>query len=198
MTPSALAHLIDSAPVAAARPTVLEAFKAARRKFIHGERIEMQALAAELGVSRVTLHRWVGNRDELLGEILWSLAEPTMRDAANATRARGGRRIAETLAGFLEAVLAAPFMRAFVEREPEIALRVLTTKRTPFQRRLVTMVRGMLAEETDAGRLDPPMDLDDLAYAVVRLAESFYYTDVIAGGEPDPHKAKQAIAALLR
>jgi hypothetical protein len=56
----------------------------------------------------------------------------------------------------------------------------------------------MLAAEVDAGRLDPPMDLEDLGYAIVRLGESFVYTDIITGGRPDPAKARQAIAALLR
>jgi AcrR family transcriptional regulator len=182
----------------ARRRAPLDAFKAARRKFIAGERIEMRALAAELGISRVTLHRWVGSRDKLLGEVLWSLAEPTLRDARAATRTRAGAGVAEAFWRFLSAVLEAPFMRSFLTREPEIALRVLTTKHSPLQARLVGVLREMLAEETEAGRLDPPMQLDDLAYVVLRLGESFAYTDIIAGGQPDPDKARQAIAALLR
>lgn len=180
------------------RPTALAAFKAARRKFIAGERIEMQALAAELGTSRVSLHRWVGSRDQLLGEILWSLGEPTLADARKATRSRGGAGIGETLERFIAVVLAAPFMGAFLEREPEIALRVLTTKSSPFQARLVAAIEAMLADEEAAGQLDPPLALPDLAYVTVRLAESFFYTDVIVGGDPDPGKARSAIAALLR
>jgi AcrR family transcriptional regulator len=180
------------------RPTALEAFKAARRKFIAGERIEMHALAEELGTSRVTVHRWVGSRDQLLGEILWSLAEPTLRQARAAARQHGGAGVAETFCRFLQAVHEAPFMRRFLEHEPEIALRVLTTKRSPVQARLVETLRDMLAEEANAGRLDPPLDLDDLAYIIVRLGESFVYTDVITGGRPDPKKARDAIAALLR
>jgi Tetracyclin repressor-like, C-terminal domain len=180
------------------KPTALDAFKAARRRFIAGERIEMGALAAQIGTSRVTLHRWVGNRDQLLGEILWSLGEPTLRDARKATRSRGGAGIGETLDRFVRVVLAAPFMRAFLEREPEIALRVLTTKSSPFAARLASAIEDMLAEEVEAGRIDPPMDLNDLAFVTLRLAESFFYTDVIVGGEPDPDKARIAIAALLR
>jgi AcrR family transcriptional regulator len=177
---------------------LLDAFKAARRRFIAGERIEMQALAAELGISRVTLHRWVGSRDNLLGEVLWSLADPTLRDARAATRTRGGAGVAEAFWRFMCVVLDAPFMRSFLTREPEIALRVLTTKHSPMQARLVGVLREMLAEETEAGRLDPAMQLEDLAYVVVRLGESFAYTNIIAGGQPDPDKARQAIAALLR
>jgi AcrR family transcriptional regulator len=180
------------------RPTPLDAFKLARRKFIASERIEMQALADELGVSRVTLHRWVGNRDELLGEVIWSLAEPTIRDARTATKRRGGAGIAEVMWRFISVVLAAPFMRSFLEREQEIALRVLTTKRAPVQSRVAAAIRDMVIAEADAKRLKPPMEPDDLAYVILRLAESFTYTDVIAGGQPDPDKARQAIGALLR
>jgi hypothetical protein len=197
MSRSALSQqLIDGPPLPP--PTALDAFKLARRTFIDGERVEMQALAAELHVSRVTLHRWVGTRDQLLGEVLWSLAEPTLRQARASTRRRGGAGVAQAFGRFLEAVEAAPFMHRFLEREPEIALRVLTTKRAPFQARLVRAMQDMLAAEVDAGRLDPPMDLKDLAYAIVRLGESFFYTDIITGGRPDAAKARQAIAALLR
>jgi AcrR family transcriptional regulator len=180
------------------RPTALDAFKLARRKFIAGERIEMQSLAEEVGTSRVTLHRWVGSRDLLLGEILWSLAEPTLRDARAKTRRRGGAGVAEAFGRFLKVTNEAPFMRRFLEAEPEIALRVATTKRSPLQTKLVAATREMLEAEVEAGRLDPPMDLDDLAYIMVRLGESFVYTDVITGGQPEPEKAERAIAALLR
>jgi DNA-binding phage protein len=44
------------------RPAALDAFLLARRRFIAGERVDMTALAQELGVNRVTLYRWVGSR----------------------------------------------------------------------------------------------------------------------------------------
>lgn len=193
---TALARQLDGE--AQARPTALDAFKLARRQFIGGQRIEMQALASELGVSRVTLHRWVGTRDDLLGEVIWSLAAPTIRKAQAATRARGSEGIAEILWRFITATHQAPFMREFLEREQEIALRVLTTKSAPVQSRVVAAVQEMLVAEANAKRLELPMQPDDLAYVIVRLAESFTYTDVITGGQPNPDKARQAIAALLR
>ena len=180
-----------------ARPTALDAFKLARRKFKDGERIEMQALADELAINRVTIHRWVGSRDELLCEVLWSLAEPTLEAARAATRKRGGGRVADTLERFMTDVLSTDYMRRFLEREPEIALRILTTKRTSFQARLVEFTRELIAQAA-ADKLNPSLPIDDLAYLVVRIAESFFYTDIIARGQPDPAKAGQAIAALLR
>jgi AcrR family transcriptional regulator len=174
-----------------------DAISAARRTLLRGERVEMQALAEELGVSRVTLHRWVGSRDELIGTALWSLAETALADARAATRATGAAAIAEISGRYLQGANDAPWLRAYLERERDLALRVLTTDRSPMQRNTVAATRDLLAAEVEAGRLSPPMDLDDLAYTIVRIGESFLYTDVITGGAPAPDKARQAIFALL-
>ena len=66
---------------AAPRPAVADALRLARRKFRAAERIDMTALADELGVNRVTLYRWVGSRDQLLVEVVWSLARRTLAQA---------------------------------------------------------------------------------------------------------------------
>ncbi len=55
------------------RPQPIDALRLARRTILDGRRLDMQALAAELGVNRVTLYRWVGSRDDLLVEVLWSM-----------------------------------------------------------------------------------------------------------------------------
>jgi len=46
-----------------------DALRLARRKFLAAQRIDMTSLAAELGVNRVTLYRWVGSRDALMVEV---------------------------------------------------------------------------------------------------------------------------------
>jgi len=47
-----------------------------------------------------------------------------------------------------------------------------------------------------AGRLVPPLPVPDLAYLLVRIGESFVYTDVITGDAPDAEKAHAAVTAL--
>ena len=74
-----------------ARPTALDGFRLARRTFLAGERIDMQTLARSLGVDRATLYRWVGSRERLLTEILWSLHRAHRHHAAPG-RDPGGRR----------------------------------------------------------------------------------------------------------
>ena len=52
-----------------------EILRLARRRFVAGERLEMPSLAAELGVNRTTLYRWVGSSEPLPVEVLWSLGD---------------------------------------------------------------------------------------------------------------------------
>ena len=55
----------------------------------------------------------------------------------------------------------------------------------------------LLEQQVETGALVPPLDIDTLAYLMARIAESFLYTNVITGDEPDPVKAGQAIRVLL-
>lgn len=181
------------------RPDALAAFKLARKHFIAGERLEMQELAAELGVSRATLFRWVGSRDELLVQIVWSTTMPTFQRAVEAASTlSGGARIAEIMSRFTALTIESPFFMAFVQREPERVLRLLTTKASWFQARLVDLIEGLLREEVATGSLTPPLAMHDLAYVVTRITETFIYADVVAGEIPDPAKVRQIVGALLR
>ena len=71
----------------ASRAGIRKAGKPARivataARWIHdGRRLDMQGLADELGVSRVTLFRRVGSREELLSQALWLLTERMLEAA---------------------------------------------------------------------------------------------------------------------
>lgn len=181
------------------RPDALTAFRLARRTFQAGGRIEMRELAAELGVSRATVFRWVGSRDELLVEVVWSLAEPTFRQAVESTEGlSGGERIAAIMSAFAQATIDSPFFVAFVQREPERALRLLTTKASWFQSTLLEQIKRLIQTEVDEGHMALPLPLHDLAYLTIRITETFVYADIIAGETPDPAKVRQSVGTLLR
>jgi AcrR family transcriptional regulator len=179
-------------------PSPPDAIRVARRTLLRGEPVRMQEVAAALGVSRVTLHRWVGSREQLLSEVLWSLAAGNLAAALSATRKRGGEKIADAMARFVTTVQAEPGMRAFLEREPELALRILTTNASAVQARSVEAVRELLEVAESEGDIQLPMPAADLAYVIVRITESFLYADLITGDPPDAEKARRAVAALLR
>jgi AcrR family transcriptional regulator len=179
------------------KPDALDAFRLARRRFMTGRRIEMQELAAELGVNRATLFRWVGGRDELLGEILWSLAEPALATAVEASDGTGAQRITGAIGRFAAMVDQADYLREFLRREPERALRILTTRAGTVQARLVGAIDALLNDEVTRGNLRSPLPLHDLAYLIVRIVESFLYAEFITGEEPDIAMAELAVGALL-
>jgi AcrR family transcriptional regulator len=192
--PTALERQLAAPPP----PSALEAFRAARRRFLAGERIEMGALATDLGVNRVTLYRWVGNRERLLAEIIWSLAKPTLERADEETTERGAERIIRVSSSFVRAVLGHQRFTAFVHAEPELALRVLTRSDAGMQRRLIEYYEVMLREEVEGGRLSTRIPLHELAYVIIRILESYVYTDLITGEDPDPDKATLVLRQLLR
>jgi AcrR family transcriptional regulator len=174
------------------------ALRQARKAFMAGDRIDVQKLAAALGVDRTTLFRWVGNRDQLLASVLISLADPTLRNAAEAAQGTGAERIGGVMRRFSQSLIDAPYYRAFLRAETQRALRLITTKDGPIQLHVVAAVERLLEQERDRGHLSPSMPLGDLAYLVVRIAESFIYADLITGCEPDAAKVELAVTALLR
>ncbi len=197
MSQTPLARLL--AEPSQTRPDALAAFRAARRAFLAGERLEMQDLAAQLGVSRTTLLRWVGGKEQLLAEVIWSIALPTFEQAVtDAGSTRGAQRIAAVLSGLAAASIRSEPLMDFVQREPERALRLLTTRAGTFQARLLGLVEPLLQEEIVTGRVVAPLPLHDLAHLVLRITETFVYAVAIAVVTPDPATVRQAVGALLR
>jgi AcrR family transcriptional regulator len=173
------------------------AFRAARHHFLAGDRVDMSALAAELGVDRTSLFRWVGNRDALLAEVLWSLAVPTFDAADAATPEHGADRVEGALTRFVADLISAAYFRSWLTREPSRALRILTGGATPVHRRFVALVEHLLEEEIAAGTMTTPLPPHDLATVLVRVAESYAYADLIAGERPDADRAAAAFALVL-
>jgi AcrR family transcriptional regulator len=179
-------------------PDAERAFRLARHRFLSGERMDMGALAAELGVDRTSLFRWVGNRDALLAEVLWSLAAPTFDAADAAVDACGADRVEGVLTRFVADLIGAEYFRSWIVREPGRALRILTTRSSPVHRRFVAITQTLLTEELQAERMATPLPVHDLAYVLVRVAESFTYSDLIAGESPSAQRAAAALALVLQ
>ncbi|GAA4684641.1 QsdR family transcriptional regulator [Frondihabitans cladoniiphilus] len=192
--PSELAARLE----AGSHTDTVRAFVLARRTFLAGERVDMNVLAASLGVDRTSLFRWLGNRDALLSEVLWSLAEPTLVRLERASPATGSARLTSILGDFVESLITAPYFQGFLSHEPARALRVLTTKESQVQQRYLAVVEAMLEAETGAGRMHYSLSTHDLAYLLVRISESFTYADLITGEKPSAERARAAFEYVLR
>jgi AcrR family transcriptional regulator len=181
-----------------ARPTADDAFRLARRRFLAGKRVDMTAMAGELGVNRVTLYRWVGSRDALLVDVVWSMADVTLRRLHSHVRARGSEHVVRVITRFIEAVITNGGMQRWLADEGESAMRLLTRSEPGFQPRLIAAVRQLLTEEAENGTLELDADLDEVAYVIVRLIESYTYLDLITGEQPDARRAEPILRLLLR
>jgi AcrR family transcriptional regulator len=185
---------VDTSP----RPFPADALALARRRFLAGRRIDMSALAAELGVNRVTLYRWFGSRDRFLVEVLWSLTRSTLETIEAGVEAHGGERIVKVVIRFLDAIIGNAGMQRWLAEEGEHAMRLLTRHETGFQPRLIEAVERLLREEARTGALELPVDLHELAYVIVRLIESYTYLDLITGEQPEAARAAPILRMLLR
>jgi AcrR family transcriptional regulator len=171
----------------------------ARDTFIEGYRIDMGPLAAQLGVDRTSVFRWVGNRDALLSEVLWSLAVPTLVQAEHASEhLTGAERLADLLTTFTRDLIVAEYFRAFLRREPARSLRLLTTADSPIQRRFVATVEWLVVRDLGKVPFHGTITPGELAYLLVRVSESLTYADVVTGDEPSPARARTAFRHLLR
>ena len=180
-------------PAGATREQVLEA---AARWFLEGRRLDVAALAAETGVSRPTVHRWFGTREDLSGIVVADVFERTVRAARR--RVPPGKGVVAFVVYVAEFVADSEPMRRFLEQEGHAALRMLTKSDGHVQPRSVDLMVEILEDERRAGRYTPPADVSVLAYAVVRLFEAFVYNDAVAGIRRDTEGLRAALQALLR
>jgi AcrR family transcriptional regulator len=181
-------------PAASSRDQVLAL---ATRRYLHGRRIDVQLIAAELGLGRTTIYRWFGSRDELIGEVLARAAEPLFEQARERARGKGGRALLETLDRFNRSLADAPALRQFVEREREAALRIITSGAGKVQPRIVAMITDLITAQVTAGTYEPAVEPATLAYAIVRLGEAFLYNDAAAGMRGDVDRLREVEAAIL-
>jgi AcrR family transcriptional regulator len=181
-------------PAASTREAALEL---ATTRFLACERIDVQAIARELGLARATMHRWFQTRELLLGEVLGTLAEKRLL----ATRARvggnGARALIATLDGFNREIAATAGMRALLAQEQERALRILTSSAGLVQPRVVACTARIIEAEVQEGHFVPTIPPQVLAYALVRLGEAFLYNGALAGIRGDTERLRQVEAALL-
>jgi AcrR family transcriptional regulator len=179
---------------AASREQVLEV---ARREFVEGRRLEMQAIAAEVGIARATVYRWFGSRDGLIGEMLARDAEGYFRHVRARVGGRGSRALLDTFDQINRGLARSFALRRFLEQEREAALRTLTSSGGIVEPHSVSVITDLIEAEVRSGAYDPPVEAPTLAYAIVGLANAFLYNDAVAGIRGDVDRLRDVEAALL-
>jgi AcrR family transcriptional regulator len=182
---------------APARATPRDLFTLAQAWWMKGERFDIGRMARELGVSRATVFRWAGSRELLYGEVISSQFEAALAAARAASRGEGPALIAQVTQRLMRLIVENEPLRRFVQQDAEYAMRVLMSKSSTVEQRCAASVRSALEDGVREGHIRPAMDLDALAYVIVRIGESFLYRDAITGDPPDVQSAITAIRILL-
>jgi AcrR family transcriptional regulator len=165
-----------------------------------GRRLDMQGLADELGISRVTLFRRVGSREALLSKALWMLTQRTLETAAarwEAERPEGALHTPGTGRYINEIVSESAGLHRLLEDEPALTIRVLTDPHGQVQTGVVAFIEELLRRDIAEFGLVTIIEPDALALALVRLGESFLYADVLAGRKPDVETVGRLQRALI-
>jgi AcrR family transcriptional regulator len=181
-------------PAAASREDVLAA---AMHRYLRGRRIDVQAIAGELGVGRTTIYRWFGSREGLIGEVLNQAYDALVEAAGAQARGRGGARLLDIFDRLNRSLADAPALRQFVEQERDVALRIITSSGGSAQPHNVARIVEVIEEQVRAGNYEPPVEPSTLGYAIVRLAEAFLFNDAAAGMRGDVDRLREVEAAIL-
>lgn len=192
-----MTQLATGRPGRPAASTRQAALALAQDRFLAGDRIDVQAIARDLGLARATMHRWFQTRDALLGETIAALAERRVAAARHATPGSGAQALLATCDRINREFAGSHGLRALLMQEHDRALRILTSSGGIVQPRVVTAVERIIEAEIDAGAFASPVAPGVLAYSIVRLGEAFLYNDAVVGIRGDVERLLEVEAALL-
>lgn len=178
--------------IAFRRPTREHAIALAKAHFLAGDRVEMNALSAELDIGRTTLYRWVGEREQLVGEVFGQLVDDWLAIVEPRAEGTGVARFLDVVRRFLEYASNSPPLTEFTEREPALALRVLLDRGGHVAERTSIAIRRVLQESAPA--LEPSEEtIEAIGMASVILVWAYIAT----GREPDIDGAISLTSTLL-
>lgn len=192
-----MSPVLTGRPGRPAAATPEAALALATDRFLAGERVDVRGIALELGLARATMHRWFGTRESFIGEMLATLAEERLTAIRRVTAGRGAQALLDCFDSFNRELAATGGLRTLLAQEQERALRVLTSSGGIVQPRVVAAIERLICAEIEAGAFEPVLAPESLAYAIVRLAESFLYNDAIIGIRGDTERLREVQAVLL-
>src|SRR3954462_4417883 len=119
--------------------------------YLRGGRVDVQAIAAELGLGRATVYRWFGSREGVIGEGIIRATARVPAKGRSGLAGKGGRGLLDTFDRFNRALADAPALRAFVEQERDASLRIIASGGGVVQPRIVELITALIIEEAEAG-----------------------------------------------
>lgn len=174
-------------------------FLHALRMYLGKRRVDMQVLSQETGVPRRTLYRKVTDRNNVLGEIHWFNSRVILAEGlAQSQGMTGAKRLVAVYSHFLETAGQSSELQYHLREEPETMLRVITTNAGFVHSRVIQFVARFLRVEAEAGHFGSDLPIEALSFAIVRMGESFLYSEALSGDSTDYRHSVEMIGRLLR
>ncbi|MCX6395461.1 MAG: QsdR family transcriptional regulator [Propionibacteriales bacterium] len=178
-------------------PTADSVLAVATEHFLAGRRIDVQQLAAEVGVGRATVYRWFGDRERLVGQVLWGVSRQALEWFAAQGRDDDVEHVLGTIEAFMRVTSEFGPLRQFLGAEPALALRALLEP----DAHVVVSLNGWVADGLAAAGFGLDQDgpsARELAEVLVSVTSTYCWARIIAGGEADVESAMRAVRVLLR
>lgn len=166
--------------------TPIDVFKLARKFWLEGRRISIGDLAKGVGVSRVTLYRWVESKDRLVEEVLWSFAKPTFETAIAESPGSGIDHVVEVHRRFMTALGSFEPMRRFIFDNPKTAIRIQTNDPRCAHGRIIEATIAHLNDQVAKGKLKLPAPVREVAEMITFTGGALLYSAIIGGRPTGP------------
>jgi AcrR family transcriptional regulator len=187
--------------VGAAQPTPIfrrakpqDALDVAQATFLAGDRVDVGILATQLAVSRATVYRWFGTREQLLEQVLAQLAGRFSAAAGAEAQGEGDERVIDFARRIMYATARFEPVRTFITREPQLALRLLIGQHGAVHRviaRALLDVIGETSSQREAKSLETHID------GVVRVATALQWAAIAIGEEAEVEDAVEIVRMML-
>ena len=176
------------------RPRPADGMDLARVTFLAGERVEMATIASRLDVSQATVYRWFGSRERLIERVLDEIAREFLAAARAQARGDGDERVLDYARRLMTVTVTLEPVRAFVEREPQLSLRLLLGEKGVIRRTLREALAEVVAETRSAAAARA---LDDELDVLVEVAVALEWATFAIGDEPQIDHAMHIMRLIL-
>lgn len=176
---------IDNSGNESPQATPLRVFNLARNTWLEGKRISFENLSKAVGVSRVTLYRWQGSREQLIEDIIWSFAKPALDRICNEVPGEGVMHTVEVLRRFMSAAGRFEPLRRFVQANPTTSVRMQTLNTATAHGRLIEATATHLMRQESQGHMALTISARELAELIITTNCALLYGSIIRDEPPD-------------
>ncbi len=152
----------------------------------------MHTVAEQLGIGRTTLYRWIGEREQLIGEVFGLLVDEWVTLVEAQAGGEGVERVLDIMRRFLQFAADSAPLTEFTEREPALALRLMMDRNGRTAERSHQALRRLL--DTWTPTLAVSQQIVDV---ITATAITLVWANLATGQPPDINGAIIVASTLL-